>query len=107
MLKEVPGFIVNRLQVALLNEAFALVEDGCITPEDLDKSITQGLGLRWSVVGPFETIDLNAARGVSHYVEIFGAKFFELLKSRGAVRPWAEQVVAEGRSGPPRRAAFD
>ncbi|MDP1691576.1 MAG: 3-hydroxyacyl-CoA dehydrogenase [Burkholderiaceae bacterium] len=95
MLKEVPGFIVNRLQVALLNEAFALVEDGCITPEDLDKSITHGLGLRWSVVGPFETIDLNAARGVKHYVEIFGAKFFELLKPRGAPRPWAEQVVQE------------
>lgn len=95
MHKEVAGFIVNRLQVALLNEAFALIEDGCITPEDLDKAITQGLGLRWSVVGPFETIDLNAARGLSHYVEIFGEKYYEMMKSRGAVRPWDARIVAK------------
>lgn len=95
MHKEVAGFIVNRLQVALLNEAFALIEDGCITPQDLDKAITHGLGLRWSVVGPFETIDLNAARGLRHYVEIFGAKYFDMMKSRGAPRPWDERVVTE------------
>ena len=78
----------------MLNEAFALIEDGCITPQDLDKAITHGLGLRWSVVGPFETIDLNAARGLRHYVEIFGAKYFDMMKSRGA-RPWDERVVTE------------
>lgn len=93
--KEVAGFIVNRLQVALLNEAFDLVEDGCVTPDDLDKAVTHGLGLRWSVVGPFETIDLNAARGLSQYVEIFGAKYFEMMAPRGVPRPWNERVVAD------------
>ena len=94
MKKEVPGFIVNRLQVALLNEAFALLEDDCISPGDIDKAITEGLGLRWSVVGPFETIDLNASGGLSHYVDIFANQYYEMMKERSAVKPWSDDVVA-------------
>ncbi len=93
MTKEVPGFIVNRLQVALLNEAFALLEDDCISAADVDKAITHGLGLRWSVVGPFETIDLNAARGLSHYVDIFADQYHSMIKDRGAPRRWSEGIV--------------
>ena len=58
--KEIDGFILNRLQAVLLSEAFRLVEDGYVTPQDLDKTIKDGLGLRWSFMGPFETIELNA-----------------------------------------------
>ncbi len=93
MTKEVPGFIVNRLQVALLNEAFALLEDDCISAEDLDKAITDGLGLRWSVVGPFETIDLNATGGLAHYVDIFADEYHDMIKDRGAPRRWSETIV--------------
>jgi len=94
MKKEVPGFIVNRLQVALLNEAFALLEDDCISASDIDKAITEGLGLRWSVVGPFETIDLNASGGLSHYVQIFANQYYEMMKDRGTVKPWSDDVVS-------------
>lgn len=65
--KEVDGFILNRLQVALLTEAFRLVQDGYVSPEDLDRTIADGLGLRWSFMGPFETIELNAPGGVADY----------------------------------------
>lgn len=92
--KEIPGFIVNRLQVALLNEAFALVEDGCVSAEDLDKAIVYGLGLRWSTVGPFETIDLNASEGVKHYANIFGEKYYRMMKDRGPVKPWSSEIVS-------------
>ncbi len=95
MTKEVPGFIVNRLQVALLNEAFALLEDDCISAADVDKAITHGLGLRWSVVGPFETIDLNAVRGLGHYVDIFADQYYAMMKDRGAPRRWSEDVVVK------------
>jgi hypothetical protein len=44
---------------ALLNEAFRLVEDGLISTEDLDKTLKDGLGLRWSFMGPFETVQLE------------------------------------------------
>ncbi len=93
MKKEVPGFIVNRLQIAVLNEAFRLIDDDCIDPVELDKAMTHGLGLRWSVVGPFDTIDLNAARGVSHYVDIFGEMFYQAMKDRGEPRRWSESSI--------------
>ncbi|WP_322786645.1 3-hydroxyacyl-CoA dehydrogenase family protein [Advenella kashmirensis] len=60
VLREIDGFILNRLQGALLREAFRLVEQGYVSVQDLDTTVSNGLGLRWSFMGPFETIDLNA-----------------------------------------------
>jgi 3-hydroxybutyryl-CoA dehydrogenase len=57
--KEVPGFIGNRLQYALLREAMALVQAGVATPEEVDTVITTSIGRRYSTIGPFETVDLN------------------------------------------------
>ena len=58
--REIEGFILNRLQAVLLSEAFRLVEQGYVTPQDFDHTLKNGLGLRWSFMGPFETIELNA-----------------------------------------------
>lgn len=69
MRKEYDGFIMNRLQGALLEEAFRLVAEGYADVEDVDIGIRQGLALRWSFMGPFETIDLNAPGGVADYAE--------------------------------------
>jgi 3-hydroxyacyl-CoA dehydrogenase len=65
--REIDGFILNRLQVALLTEAFRLVQEGYVSPEDLDHTLADGLGLRWAFMGPFETIELNAPGGVADY----------------------------------------
>jgi 3-hydroxyacyl-CoA dehydrogenase len=65
--REIDGFILNRLQVALLTEAFRLVQEGYVSPEDLDHTVADGLGLRWAFMGPFETIELNAPGGVEDY----------------------------------------
>ncbi len=70
--KETRGFVLNRLQAALVAEAFRMVRDGVMSPEDVDACIKDGLGLRWSFMGPFETIDMNAPGGVADYVERFG-----------------------------------
>ena len=83
VLKEVEGFIVNRLQGALLAEAFRLVHEGYVTPEDLDKTVKDGLGLRWSFMGPFETIELNAPGGIADYC----ARFTGFYKSLAAEPP--------------------
>jgi 3-hydroxyacyl-CoA dehydrogenase len=64
---EVPGLVLNRLQIALVAEALRLVADGVISPQDLDETVKHGLGLRWSFMGPFETIDLNAPGGLADY----------------------------------------
>ena len=65
--KEIEGFVLNRLQGALLAEAFRLIGAGVVSAADLDKTIKDGLGLRWSFMGPIETIELNAPRGIADY----------------------------------------
>lgn len=92
--KELQGFVLNRLQGALLAEAFRLVEDGYISADDLDKTIKDGLGLRWSFMGPFETIDLNAPGGVADYCERFGEGYFEMAASaQSQPRRWSKSLV--------------
>jgi L-gulonate 3-dehydrogenase len=90
--REVPGFIVNRLQAALLMEAWRLVKEDYCTVEDLDKCLKDGLGLRWAFMGPFETIDLNAPGGLPDYARRYGHVFYEAL--RGVrLEPWDEALI--------------
>lgn len=86
--REVQGFILNRLQGALLAEAFRLVDDGYVSTGDLDKTLAHGLGLRWSFMGPFETIDLNAPGGVRDYVTRYGALYYEMQHAQSDPRRW-------------------
>ena len=90
--KELPGFILNRLQAALLMEAWRLVKEDYCSVDDLDKTIKDGLGLRWSFMGPFETIDLNAPGGVSDYAGRYGSALYETMSS---VRysPWDDALI--------------
>ena len=91
--KEVEGFVLNRLQGALLAEAFKLVSDGVISTDDLDKTVKDGLGLRWSFMGPFETIDLNAPGGVADYCARYGGIYERLQAEQAEVRVWDEDTV--------------
>lgn len=77
--KEISGFVVNRLQGALLSEAFKLVKDGIASAEDIDKAISDGLGLRWSFMGPFQTIHLNAPEGIAGYVKRYEKMYGEMF----------------------------
>ncbi len=70
--KEIEGFALNRLQGALLAEAFRLVAGDVMSPADLDSLVKHGLGLRWSFMGPLETIDLNAPGGLADYCNRYG-----------------------------------
>jgi L-gulonate 3-dehydrogenase len=81
--REIDGFVLNRLQGALLAEAFRLVGDGVVSPQDLDKTVKDGLGLRWSFMGPFETIELNAPGGIADYCARYTG-FYRRLQSTPA-----------------------
>jgi len=91
--KEIPGFLLNRLQGALLGEAFRLVEQGYCGMEDVDKTVKDGLGLRWSFMGPFETIDLNAPGGIADYICRYGPAYHEMARSAGAPERWSEALT--------------
>jgi L-gulonate 3-dehydrogenase len=81
--REIDGFILNRLQGALVAEAFRLVGEGYVSPQDLDKTVKDGLGLRWSFLGPFETIELNAPGGIADYCARY-AGFYRRLQAAPA-----------------------
>jgi len=86
--RELDGFVLNRLQGALLSEAMRLVGEGYVSPEDLDKTIRDGLGLRWSFMGPFATIELNAPGGVVDYCERYSAFFRRLAADPARPAVW-------------------
>src|SRR3984893_12404131 len=79
--REIDGFVLNRLQGALLAEAFRLVGEGFISAEDLDHTVKDGLGLRWSFLGPFETIELNAPGGIPDYCARYTGFYKELASA--------------------------
>jgi L-gulonate 3-dehydrogenase len=91
--REIPGFVVNRLQSAVLAEAFRLVEDGLCSANDVDAAVAHGLGLRWFFMGPFEAIDLNAQGGVTDYCRKLGPMFNELAKDQADPRQWSVQLI--------------
>jgi L-gulonate 3-dehydrogenase len=105
--REIEGFILNRLQGALLAEAFRLVGEEYVSPQDLDKTIKDGLGLRWSFMGPFATIELNAPGGIADYCARYtgfykrlqakpaGVEVFEDENVANILREWSKQTTPE------------
>ena len=92
---EVEGFLFNRLQGALLREAYCLVRDGVASVEQVDKAISEGLGIRWSVLGVFETVDLNTRGGIESHAEKMGPAYARMGAERGQNDPWTEDLVAK------------
>lgn len=57
--KDVPGFIANRLQAAILREALFLLDQGVAEAQDIDTAVTAGPGFRWPFLGPIAIADFN------------------------------------------------
>ncbi len=95
--REINGFVLNRLQGALLAEAFRLVGEGYISAEDLDHTVKDGLGTRWSFMGPLETIELNAPGGIPDYCARYTGFYKELAASSAGpevyTSPNADRVI--------------
>jgi 3-hydroxyacyl-CoA dehydrogenase len=91
--KEITGFLLNRIQAAVLNEAFNLYADGYASVADLDTVMKDGLGMRWAFMGPFETIDLNAPGGVVDYAARYGPTFSEVSRQQ-LPNAWDAELLA-------------
>ena len=90
--KEIDGFILNRLQGALLNEALRLYSEGYANSDEIDATIRDGLGLRWAFMGPFETIDLNAPGGIRDYMARYGPMYTAMAKTQTSSPDWSDRV---------------
>ena len=102
--KEITGFLLNRIQGAVLNEALNLYANGYASVEDLDKVLKDGLGLRWAFMGMFETIDLNAPEGVVDYAQRYGPTYRKVARTQ-LPNEWdselLEKIEAERRAALP------
>ena len=95
VLKDVPGFLGNRLQHALQREALALVENGVATPADVDVMIKYSFALRMPPLGVFEHMDLvglDLASSVQSYL-------FADLDNRATPSPEMEERMRAGKMG--------
>jgi len=93
--REVPGYIVNRFQAALLREAIDLVDKEVASAEDVDKAFCMGIGLRDPIVGPFLRIHL-AGGGVERFIENFSQSYrhrWETMETWTSIPPSAEKKV--------------
>jgi L-gulonate 3-dehydrogenase len=93
MKREIDGFVMNRLQGALLEEAFRLVAEGYASVEDVDVGVREGLAMRWSFIGPFETIDLNAPGGVRDYAQRYQGIYEAIFASSQWRADWSGPVM--------------
>ncbi len=93
--KEVEGFVFNRLQGAVLREAYCLVRDGVASVEAIDAVMHAGLGRRWAVIGPFETADLNVEGGIEAHARRMAAAYARMGAERGQNDPWTPDLVAQ------------
>jgi 3-hydroxyacyl-CoA dehydrogenase len=91
--KEIEGFVMNRLQTAVVNEAVALVGQGVIDPEGLDRVMRHSLGLRWAFMGPFETMDLNAPAGFLDYATRYGHLYQAMGRQLSVAEDWKPEAL--------------
>ncbi|XP_063379144.1 lambda-crystallin homolog [Cydia fagiglandana] len=80
--REIEGFVLNRIQYAILNEVWRLVKDKVVNVEDVDKVISEGLGMRYAFLGALETAHLNA-EGMENYIERYGETIFNVSNTMG------------------------
>jgi 3-hydroxypropionate dehydrogenase (NADP+) len=96
--REVPGYIINRLQAALLREAIDLVDKGVASAEEVDKAFCMGVGLRDPIIGPFLRIHL-AGDGVERFIENFSQSYrnrWETMETWTSIPPSAVNKIVRG-----------
>ncbi|EDW60450.1 lambda-crystallin homolog [Drosophila virilis] len=81
--REIQGFATNRIQYAILNEVWRLVAAGIISVADADRVLSDGLGMRYALMGSLETAHLNAPGGVSDYFQRFGGEIAAVSATYG------------------------
>jgi L-gulonate 3-dehydrogenase len=91
--KELPGYILNRLQAAVVGEALHLVGAGYVSPADLDKVMAIGLAPRWALGGPFLAGHLNATGGYADYMIRYGSVYRAMIDDLNIGYEWSEALI--------------
>jgi L-gulonate 3-dehydrogenase len=109
--KEIKAFLLNRLQAAVVSEALYLVGEGYCTADDLDRAMSDGLGLRWAFMGPFMTGHLNSSGGYRQYMRDYGDTYRRMTADLRKDYPWpvelADSISSEMEKTVPRERVRD
>lgn len=92
--REIEGFLLNRLQWALLGEAMHLVGEGICTPAEIDRVMTEGLARRWAFLGPFAVAHLNASDGIEGYFAVLAEAIARVQATLRTDYPPSDAVIA-------------
>jgi 3-hydroxybutyryl-CoA dehydrogenase len=95
ILKPIPGFVGNRLQIALLREALSLLERGVASIEDIDTAVCFGPGFRYPILGPFRVCDFGGLDVFYHLSE----ELFKDLDNSSTPPAKLKRLVESGRMG--------
>jgi 3-hydroxyacyl-CoA dehydrogenase len=91
---EIEGFVLNRLQGAILREAYRLVDEGVTDVAGIEAGVRLGLGPRWAFSGPFETAELNTPGGILAHAARMGPAYKRMGEARGETVDWRPDLVA-------------
>ena len=89
----IAGFLLNRMQAALVREAIQLVERGVADVDAVDTTIREGLGLRWALMGPFGVADTNADGGVQEYYTRFRDSYIEFMNDLASTPSFDDGMI--------------
>lgn len=90
---EIEGFVLNRLQGAVLREAYRLIDEGVTDVAGIEAIMRMGLGPRWALSGPFETAELNTPGGIKAHAARMGPAYKRIGEARGETVEWSDALV--------------
>ena len=93
--KDIPGFLANRIQHALMREALSLVQEGIATPEDIDDAVRYSFGFRYAAVGPMTQKEISGWDGMANAAK----EIYPSLSNITTLPPKVMQMMAEGKTG--------
>jgi 3-hydroxybutyryl-CoA dehydrogenase len=93
--KDIPGFLANRIQHALMREALSLVQEGIASPEDIDDAVRYSFGFRYAAVGPMTQKEISGWDGMANAAK----EIYPSLSNITTLPPKVVQLMAEGKTG--------
>ena len=93
--KDIPGFLANRIQHALMREALSLVQEGIATPEDIDDAVKYSFGFRYAAVGPMTQKEISGWDGMVNAAK----EIYPSLSNITTIPPKVAQLMSDGKTG--------
>jgi 3-hydroxybutyryl-CoA dehydrogenase len=93
--RDIPGFLANRIQHALMREALALVDAGIATPNDIDDAVRYSFGFRYAAVGPMTQKEISGWDGMANAAK----EIYPSLSNIDAIPPSLAKLMTEGKTG--------